>query len=598
MKLTTHDACWDAAASPWSDRALQAGARWVKVIDDPARAYAVAKAYPGCQVIYRKVMPRDIEQLSDIRRHPEFGDAQACAEMLIRLTDVRAAPNLWIEGANEIKLATLDDALWYGRVEALRARLLFGMGMHAIIGNFATGNPTIDLFKAFITAFMQWGGQAGTVLLGQHEYGAIDVRAINDGHNLLRHRQLRAYAPGFGWAITECGLDRIMIGGQYVGGGWRKEGAAIDQGAYWRYMLDFNAELERDPEVKCACIFTYGDTSSWKDYEMNDANEFNAQLIDAIKADGAAAQPKPDCNRTDVPDNWTHQVEGVQGLNVRSEPKVSTPSAANVICAMPNGKQVRAIRRVGDWMQIDWPVAGYSFAPNLKPREAARPPLHKLGQLITLPSGARFVDVSAWQDPADVDWRALAWNGCAAAMIRVAAGTLTDPEWHLYAAGAASAGLPWWAYVYYSFTVSWQSQIAALTVAINKMAELPTVALDLEGANPSKADAELRQYLKALDLMGVPVALYTRQSWVNENLPQLSTIMGGAPLIVANYRYPINAAPALPVGFTRAHAWQHLAGEKVLTDKYYWARFMTRSGKYLDESMVLASGLTFNAGLL
>lgn len=41
--------------------------------------------------------------------------------------------------------------------------------------------------------------------------------------------------------------------------------------------------------------------------------------------------------------------------------------------------------------------------------------------------------------------------------------------------------------------------------------------------------------------MGVPVALYTRQSWVAENLTQLSTILSGVPLIVANYRYPVDA---------------------------------------------------------
>ena len=89
MKLTIHDACWDAAASPWSDKALQAGVKWLKVIDDPARAYAVALAYPKVNVIYRRVMPSDIEQLSDIRKHPEFRDAQACAEMLVRWADIK-----------------------------------------------------------------------------------------------------------------------------------------------------------------------------------------------------------------------------------------------------------------------------------------------------------------------------------------------------------------------------------------------------------------------------------------------------------------------------------------------------------------------------
>ncbi len=181
-------------------------------------------------------------------------------------------------------------------------------------------------------------------------------------------------------------------------------------------------------------------------------------------------------------------------------------------------------------------------------------------------------------------------------MIRLAAGTLTDPEWHLYAAGAAAAGIPWFGYVYFSFLVSWQSQMAALTPAINKMTRLPTIAMDLEGANPTKADADLRYYLSALGLIGTPTALYTRQAWVNENLPQLQTIMPGAPLIVANYRYPVDAQPSLPTGWAKAEAWQHVAGEKVASDKLYWARFMTRSGKYLDESIVMDGGLAIHVG--
>lgn len=589
MKLTIHDACWDASASPWSDKALHAGVKWLKVIDDPARAYAVATTFPQCQVIYRRVMPSDIEQLSDIRKHPEFRDAQACAEMLVRWADIKPLPNLWIEGANEVKLETEDDARWYGEVEGIRYRLLKARGLKTVIGNFATGNPTRDQFYRFMSSY-EFAGNGGTdALIGIHEYGSINLPAAQDGHNLLRHRQLWDYAARqFKWAITECGLDRIQVGGQWVGGGWKA--GNVSQADYWRFMLDFNAELERDSDVVCACVFTYGDTARWKDYEMNDAKEFNGELVTAI-----AAGAKPDCSRTDVPADWTHEVVAAVGLNVRSEPKVSTPSSANVLCAMPSGQKVRVLSRIGDWMQINWPIVGWSFAPNLKARSAPTPPLHKLGQRITLPTGARFVDVSAWQTPTEIDWRALAWNDCKAAMIRLAAGVQTDPEWHLYAAGAQAAGVPWFGYVYYSFQTGWQNQIAALTVAVNKMTELPTVAVDLEGANPTKADGDLKQYLSALSLMGIPVALYTRQSWVAENLPQLATIMPDVQLIVANYRYPIGTQPTLPPGYATSHAWQHVAGEKVISDKLHWARFRTTAGAWLDESIV-TTGLSVCAG--
>ncbi len=298
MKLTIHDACWDASASPWSDRILAAGARWIKVIDDPARAYGVAQSYPACQVIYRNVAPSDIEQLSDLRRHPEFRDARACAEMLVRLADVRAAGNIWVEGANEPRLDTDDDARWYGEVEAIRSRLLKARGLRAVIGNFATGNPTPERFAAFMATYTAHDGDA-SALIGLHEYGAINLPAGQDLHNLMRHRMLRRYAPGYRWAITECGLDRIQVGGQWVGGGWIKQG--VSQADYWRFMLDFNAELERDTDVVCACVFTYGDTARWEKFEMNDAAEFNSNLIAATVADRQQTPTAPTVPAPELP---------------------------------------------------------------------------------------------------------------------------------------------------------------------------------------------------------------------------------------------------------------------------------------------------------
>ena len=631
MKLTIHDACWEAAASPWSDQVLTAQVAWLKVIDDPARAFAVAQAVPTCNVIYRRVAPGDIEQLSDQRRHPEFGDARACAEMFVRLADVRAAANLWVEGANEVKLANADDARWYGTVEALRAQLLAERGLHAVIGNFATGNPEEDLFVAWLQSYLDHGGRRDA-LLGLHEYGAFGLPAAQDLHNLLRHRRLAerggALMSGFRWAITECGLDRVKVGGVYVGGGWRAQGASVDEDAYWRYMFDYDAELERDTDVVCAAVFTYGDTARWRDYDLNDARSFNQALLDSL----AAHPPEPsepvsptltttpsrsgdassECDRSDVPDNWTHTVRAARGLNVRAAPEI----ADNIRCAMVNGKQVRALARQGDWMQIDWPLIGWCFAPNLQPRAEAPLDTHdhgpveigaqparpkgkasaRRGKRLTLKAGARFVDVSAWQEPDDLDWPALKWNGCSAAMIRVAAGTQTDPEWRRYADGAQRAGLAWFVYVYFSFLVGSDEQLRALRPALQTMTRLPTVVLDLEGANPSGSADGLRSYVAALQDLGLPLAVYTRQSWVQDNLPGLHNLLGDLPLIVANYRYPVGSQPALPGGWNAAAAWQHVAGEKVESDRLYWARYRTRSGRHLDESIVLESGLTVFCG--
>lgn len=590
MKLTIHDACWDAQSSDWANKAIAAKVRWIKVIDDPARAFGVAQAAPACQVIYRKVSPPDIEQLSDLRKHPEFGDALKCAEMFVRLTDVRPAPNLWVEGANEAKLASLDDAQWYGKVEALRSRLLKARGLKCVIGNFATGNPEPPMFAAFMREYWTWGGDP-SALIGLHEYGAIHVRAINDGHNLLRHRMLRQHSPGYSWAITECGLDQVKIGDVWTGGGWRAPGAGISETAYWQYMRDFNTELEKDADVVCACIFTYGDTGRWRDYEMDNAQEFNNNLIAAIVADQPAATT-PDCTRTDVPDDWTHTVEATAGLRVRSS--MSTASLGNVLCSMINGKQVKAVQRIGDWMQIAWPVAGYCWAPNLKVRPPQPTPPKRLGDVLKLAAGDRFVDISAWQDVNDLDFPVLKMHGYRSAMVRLAAGALTDPEWHLYAGACQAAVVPWFGYVWYSLTVSWQSQVSALTTALNKLSHLPTVAIDLESSNPSKGTEALAQYVNALTLMGIPLAVYTRQGWVVDQMPKAAEVVGKLPLIVANYKRPINTTPALPPGWDTAAAWQHASGEMAAP----WRFAKTISGKGLDENIVLASGLEVCCGMI
>lgn len=443
----------------------------------------------------------------------------------------------------------------------------------------AKSGNCLNVHEGVIPPTERWPIQTG---VGDHIPGGPTQRILRAGSMAMRHE--------YHWLAAGGEIFDILIGEMYPGGGTSDDASVEDVVSRFDW---YNDQLR--PRVIAFLPFTLDPEGGWATQRMN---KFYPSVI-AKKVEGPVTnKPAVDCNRSDVPEDWTHIVEATRGLNVRSTPEVTAPSSANVLCAMPHGKQVRALKRQADWMQIDWPVAGWCFAPNLKPRPTTAPVVRKLGRKVALQPGARFIDVSAWQDPADIDWKALKWNGCEAVMIRLAAGTLTDPEWHLYAAGAEAVGMPWFGYVYFSFLAAWRSQLTALTPAIAKMAELPTIAMDLEGANPTKADDALRDYLGALNATGVPLDLYTRQSWVAENLPQLRTIMPSAQLIVANYRYPIDAEPALPQGWAEAEAWQHVAGEKVISDKFHWARYRTRSGKFLDESVVLQSGFEFNAGKL
>lgn len=336
MKLTYHDDCWDAASTPWADRALRAGLRWYKVHADPNRARGVASAFPDCDVIYRPADPPGLGSLSSWMEHSEFKDVTMAAAAMVRLGDVGPSPNIWVEGINEPVLTTDLDAIWYGKLEALRSIGLAAKGLRAVVGNFATGNPEPDLWVMWLQAYLAAGGRRD-VLHGIHEYGWRELAPASDEANMLGHRRLvrasRGLASGLRWAITECGMDRIRVGEQWVGGSWVDQG--MSQAEYWDYLMAYNAELELERDVVCACVYTWGAPSNWKDYDMEGKDDFNRLMLSAIEADKAPV--------------W-YAVTTAAGLNLRGGPGTTYP----ILKAMPKGTLVQLIEKSGMWFHVQW----------------------------------------------------------------------------------------------------------------------------------------------------------------------------------------------------------------------------------------------------
>lgn len=581
---------------------MAAGAAFYKCVDDPSRAYGVATIVPGVTVIYRKVPPGDLSELSNWRRHPDFPTEHDVAAAWVRLTDIGAAPNLFVEGMNEPVFETMDDVLWYGRVEAVRATMLAARGLRAVIGNFATGNPAPGRFAAFMREYLEHGGPR-TAAIGVHEYGTWDLDPMTDRHNWLGHVRLAteagALATGFRWFITECGLDRVMVGGEWSGAaGWRavKIGErSLTETDLWAIAERYESALQQFGLAECACWFTYGDTSRWKDFEMSNADEFNGRLVDAIAA-GSAAPGQ--CSDQNAPIDWTHTVDATLGLNVRTTPEIPPATTAdpsrkrNVACAMPNGQRVRVTRTIGTWAEMDWPRAGYCNLPNLDVRLTPTPAERQLAPAFAMSIGDRFIDVSAYQTPADMDWGILQFHEYRAAMIRVAIGLAVDDVWRQHW-DRARGYLARFLYSVYSFTATTARQVDIHAAAIETLPQIPTVAIDLELSNPYKSSVGLNQYVDALTARGIPLAWYARASWVADNLSDLSRL-APLPFIVAHYKNPTGTVPAVPPGIT-ANAWQYVGGEKVLSEKMWWGFSKTRSGKFLDESVVMAPGLIVHA---
>ncbi len=291
MKLVVHE--YGPNASRWTRATLDAGAVGAKTLDKPERAYELATLYPRATIVYRRAEPWDLLNMSDWRRR--WPEPASCAETLIAYTAITPRPNLVVEGINEPKLNSIDDAQWYGRVEAERARLLARRGLRAAIGGFATGNPRPELFGEFARAYRAAGGP-DTAYLNLHEYSHHLLEPGfgpgEDHLNLLRHRLLLdVAAPWLGdmqVIIGETGLDTVDVEGLEQGKPFGKSGWS--EGRYWQRMLKYNALLEESGRALMACWYAYLQPG-WGAHEMNDLNEINTTLVAATSASVPAEEP-------------------------------------------------------------------------------------------------------------------------------------------------------------------------------------------------------------------------------------------------------------------------------------------------------------------
>lgn len=274
MKLSLHADLWNGQVTENLKPTLDKGAGWAKFVNSPDVAYGWATAYPNKKFVYRKAEPSDLQNLSDWMK--QWPDPIVCADVAARYNDIAPAKNLYVEGINEAKIDSYTLAMWFGRHEAARSRMLRAKGLTAVIGNFATGAILSEHFAEFVRVYKAEGGDPNA-LIGLHAYGKYPTL---DSYNMLAYRKLRAAAGNeFLWVLTEVGCDYINEGGQQVGGPWRGQGLTEEQ--YWDYLVKFNTELEKDPWLLAAFVFTYNGTSRWQDYELRNAPAFNQKLLEA-----------------------------------------------------------------------------------------------------------------------------------------------------------------------------------------------------------------------------------------------------------------------------------------------------------------------------
>ncbi len=215
-----------------------------------------------------------------------------------QLPTYQANPHIkYWEGHNEPVWSTSEGMAWYAQFEVERMQLMADLGLQCVIGNFASGSPDLTLWPAFFPALR--AAQEHKAMLGLHEYscpwmwwmtGRHQLNPAEDegdeGWTTLRYRKVyrqHLIPNGLGnvpLVITECGLDPLVnpkppaagVGGtwQRLGGFWATHDNEPDKADYYfRQLLWYDRELQKDDYVVGATLFTWGSFGPpWSDFDV------------------------------------------------------------------------------------------------------------------------------------------------------------------------------------------------------------------------------------------------------------------------------------------------------------------------------------------
>jgi hypothetical protein len=229
--------------------------------------------------------------------------ASAAREFVDRLLPIaederrRASFDGW-QAYNEPVAGNVDEMKRLADFEAERTRLLGERGIHSVIGNFGTGQPTLELWEHFLPAVQ--AAQENDGWLGLHEYSAPTIYFMSTRENqgrypgvapndtgwlTLRYRQVydNVLKPaGLGdvkLIFTEVGVDGYVQnnrpgppdarGWQDFQQYWAENGYGLwGPGAYVEQLVWFDEAMRQDDYVAGGCIFALAASASWESYDV------------------------------------------------------------------------------------------------------------------------------------------------------------------------------------------------------------------------------------------------------------------------------------------------------------------------------------------
>lgn len=304
---------------------------------------ASAQVPPGAMIIGRKVADDDAQsQRAQGKTPAEAAHQFVHAWKQLELYQQNPRITYW-EGHNEPAWGDLDGMAWYAQMEIERMKLMDGLGLRCVIGNFATGTPQMELWPAFVPA-CRYALEHGHIL-GLHEYstpfmwwmtGKYQIDRSENcitsdgrlaGWTTLRYRQVydRFLKPaGLGQLpliITENGLDPLVNPtpddwphGTYkhLGHWWKKGPSAwgyplpddwVPEGGwhlgdserfYAEQLAWYDWHLRQDSYVIGATVFTFGNYGPpWKDFDVAETNAANWLIEHVTKAKSAGGEAGP-----------------------------------------------------------------------------------------------------------------------------------------------------------------------------------------------------------------------------------------------------------------------------------------------------------------